>query len=63
MLDGDTYRIADNARDREIGQIGILGGLGFWYLADLIIAIVKAYFGSYKDMEDLYFDDSGRYIY
>lgn len=29
MLDGDNYRIADNARDREIGQIGVLGGLGW----------------------------------
>ena len=44
-------------------KILTIGGLGFWYLADLIIAIVKAYDGGYRDMDDLYFDDSGRYIY
>ena len=39
------------------------GGLGFWYLIDLIIAIVKAYAGEYRDMDDLLFDEYGRYIY
>lgn len=37
------------------------GGLGFWYLADLIIAIVKAY-GTHSDSENLYFDVFGNYI-
>ncbi len=37
------------------------GGLGCWYLVDLIIAIVKAY-GTNNDSEDLYFDVMGRYI-
>lgn len=44
-------------------KILTFGGLGFWYLADLIIAIVKAYFGGYSEMGDLYFDDEGRYLY
>jgi TM2 domain-containing membrane protein YozV len=37
------------------------GGLGCWYLVDLIIAIVKAY-GIHSDSEDLYFDVAGGYI-
>lgn len=43
-------------------KILTIGGLGFWYLTDLIIAIVKAY-GSYNDSEDLFFDEYGRYLY
>lgn len=39
------------------------GGLGFWYLADLIIAIVKSYGGGFRDQEDLLFDYRGNYIY
>lgn len=42
-------------------KILTFGGFGFWYLTDLIIAIVKAY-GSYNDSEDLFFDEFGRYI-
>ena len=38
------------------------GGLGMWYLADLIIAMVKAYTGEYMNDEDIYFDILGRYI-
>ena len=38
------------------------GGFGMWYLADLIIAIVKAYSGEYPNDENLYFDALGRYI-
>ena len=39
----------------------ITGGLGgFWYIADFVIAAVKAY-GSYRDSEDLYFDVYGHY--
>ena len=38
------------------------GGFGFWYLADLTIAIIKSYSAGYRDMDDLLFDYSGRYI-
>ena len=44
-------------------KILTFGGLGFWYLTDLIIALVKAYSGEYRDMENLLFDEYGRYIY
>ena len=50
------------------GQIGLgllkmmtFGGFGFWYLADLIVAILEAYVGPYRDQEDLEFDQFGRY--
>ena len=39
------------------------GGLGFWYLADLIVAFSKSYIGEYSDSDDLLFDDRGRYTY
>jgi len=49
------------------GQIGLgiiklfTGGMGgIWYLADFIIAAVKAY-GTYRDTEDLYFDVFGHF--
>ena len=38
------------------------GGLGIWYLVDLIIAMVKAYATDYADTEDMYFDILGRYV-
>ena len=44
-------------------KILTFGGLGFWYLTDLVIAIVKAYGSGYRDMEYLLFDEYGRYIY
>lgn len=46
-----------------LGVLKILtfGGMGMWYLADLIIALVNAY-GGYNDSEDLYFDAFGRYV-
>jgi len=38
------------------------GGFGFWYIADLIIAIVRAYSGEHLNDENIYFDSLGRYI-
>lgn len=38
------------------------GGLGFWYLADWIIAMIKSYSPDYMNTEDLLFDENGRYI-
>ena len=47
-----------------LGVLKVLtfGGLGIWYLADLIIAMVKAYATDYRDVEDMYFDVLGRYV-
>ena len=47
-----------------LGVLKVLtfGGLGIWYLADLIIAMVKAYATDYADEEDMYFDVLGRYV-
>ena len=47
-----------------LGVLKVLtfGGLGIWYLADLIIAMVKAYATDYADEEDMYFDMLGRYV-
>ena len=52
------------------GQIGLgllkmltFGGFGFWYLADLIVAILESYVGPYRNQEDLEFDQFGRYTY
>lgn len=47
--------------------IGVLkcltfGGLGIWYLVDLIIALVKCYSGEYMYDENVYFDILGHYI-
>ena len=47
-----------------LGVLKVLtfGGLGIWYLVDLIIAMVKAYATDYRDVEDVYFDILGRYV-
>ena len=52
------------------GQIGLgllklltFGGFGFWYLADVIMAIMQSYVGPYRDEEDLLFDQFGRYVF
>ena len=52
------------------GQIGLgvlklmtFGVLGFWYLGDLIAAIIKSYGGAFSDEENLLFDRWGRYLY
>lgn len=39
------------------------GGLGVWYIVDWIIAMVKSYSSEYADMQELLFDDKGRYLY
>jgi hypothetical protein len=39
------------------------GGIGCWYLTDCVIAAVKSYGEGYRGMEDLLFDEQGRYIY
>lgn len=51
------------------GQIGLgllklmtFGGMGFWYLADLILAIAKAYGSGSVEDSDFYFDRYGRYV-
>lgn len=46
-----------------LAKLMTFGGFGFWYLADLVIAIVKSYGEGYRDMDDLMFDHYGRYIY
>ncbi len=38
------------------------GGLGFWYLADWMIAAIKSYSGEYRNDEDLLFDWRGHYL-
>ena len=52
------------------GQIGLgllkmmtFGGFGMWYMADLVVAILEAYVGPYRDQENLEFDQYGSYTY
>lgn len=52
------------------GQIGLgllkmltFGGFGFWYIADVAVALLESYIGPYRNQEDLEFDQFGRYTY
>lgn len=44
-------------------KLATFGGFGFWYLADALIALHKAYASENSAYEDLYFDEYGRYIF
>jgi hypothetical protein len=52
------------------GQVGLgiaklltFGGFGFWYMADLAVAIYKSYMApDAMQQEDLHFDSFGRYV-
>ena len=46
-----------------LAKLMTFGGFGFWYLADLVIAVMKSYGEGYRDMDHLLFDRYGRYIY
>lgn len=46
-----------------LAKLMTFGGFGFWYLADLMIAVIKSYGEGYRDMDDVLFDQYGRYIY
>ena len=39
------------------------GGLGVWYVYDWMVAMIKSYSPAYMDMQELLFDEYGRYIY
>ena len=38
------------------------GGLGFWYLYDVIVAAIQSYAGTSRDSDDLMFDQYGQYV-
>lgn len=44
-------------------KIFTLGGLGIWYLVDFGVALVKSYAAGYRNVDNLTFDDEGRYIH
>lgn len=51
------------------GQVGLgmlklltFGGFGVWYLCDVVIALIMAYGGPYRNSEDVTFDQYGQYI-
>ena len=51
------------------GQVGLgllklltFGGFGFWYLADLMVAMGKSYSGEYKYDDNVLFDNMGEYV-
>lgn len=39
------------------------GGLGMWYLADLVFAVLNSYAGPYKYQNEVKFDRHGRYVF
>ncbi len=39
------------------------GGLGIWYLADVFLAAMNSYTGPYRNMEEVRFDQYGRYVF
>ena len=46
-----------------LAKLMTFGGFGFWYLADLAIAVMKSYGTGFRDLDDLMFDYNGQYIY
>ena len=39
------------------------GGLGIWYLYDVVVALIMSYGGPYRDSEDVEFDQFGMFVY
>lgn len=39
------------------------GGLGIWYLYDVVVALIMSYGGPYRDSEDVEFDQLGMFVY
>ena len=59
MLGADRFFRGQTALG--IAKLCTGGGFGYWYLIDLIIAIVKSYAGEYETMNDVWFDENGNY--
>lgn len=39
------------------------GGLGIWYLYDVVVALIMSYGGPYRDSEEVEFDQFGMFVY